>query len=296
MRLLKLWWNAARPKTLLLSIGPVLVGNGLATQQQFSLTVLTLSLTTAVLLQLLTNIANDYGDTKSGVDANRPGAPRQLQSGAISLQQARRALYLLIVLCLVSGSLLILLSSLFWHSKLLFFILGSISVIAATCYTLGSRPYGYRGLGDISVFLFFGLAAVAGSYYLQSQQLPFWIWLPAAAVGLLSVGVLNINNIRDMQLDLAAGKRTVALYLGKTVALTYFSSSWVIAMALTASFALLTPYCWVLICLILIPFFLKLDRRLRLTSEFTNYNQCLVDMVKLTFTYELLFFTGSVLS
>lgn len=293
---LKLWWNAVRPNTLLLSVGPVLLGNGLAAQDHFSVTMLALSIATALLLQLLTNIANDYGDTKNGADTHRPGARRHIQSGKISLENAYRILCLLATLCLLSGTLLILLSNLSWLAKLFFFVLGGISITAAIFYSLGPKPYGYFGFGDLSAFLFFGLAAVAGAYYLQFQQLPFWLWLPATALGLLGVGVLNINNIRDLALDRAAGKKTLALYLGKSTALTYFSLSWVTAMVLAACFALVKPNYWVLTCLLLTPVFLNLDRQLRKTGEFTKYNQLLVRMVKLTFTYEMLFLVGIFLS
>lgn len=265
------------------------MGTALAAEYHFDPFTFSLVLSTALLLQILTNLANDYGDTLKGTDANRPGPARQIQSGEIPLAQVRRGLVWLTLLCALCGALLVLSAGLDWHSTFLFLMLGLLSIIAAITYTVGTRPYGYRSLGDLSVFLFFGLVAVAGSFYLQARQLPVWIWLPAIAAGLLSVCVLNINNIRDMATDREAGKRTLALLLGKTQALNYFSLSWIICLLFTLAYALITGQFFVLAILLLTPLFFRLDLRLRGAKEFTSHSLVLVEMVKLTFGFELLF-------
>jgi 1,4-dihydroxy-2-naphthoate octaprenyltransferase len=212
------WLKAARLRTLPLTLVCIGVGGGVAFyQDRFSMTVWWLSLLTAVSLQILSNFANDYGDFLKGTDnANRVGPERALQSGALSIKQMRNALLLLILVSLFSGVFLIYkapgLSS--FPQLLAFFGIGLLSILAAIAYTVGKNAYGYKGLGDIMVFLFFGLTGVAGSFYLHSGIWPISIWLPAASVGFFSVGVLNMNNTRDMENDRACGKITVPVRIG----------------------------------------------------------------------------------
>ncbi|KDM90626.1 1,4-dihydroxy-2-naphthoate polyprenyltransferase [Photobacterium galatheae] len=212
------WLDATRPKTLLLAIAALLCGNALAAAQgHFSPLVALLALVTALLLQILSNLANDYGDVRKGTDnAQRLGPVRGLQSGAITLTAMRSAITLTLLLTTISGIALLLLAKPSLTVLLTFLGLGIASIIAALAYTLGTRPYGYRGLGDPAVLIFFGWVAVGGSYYLQSHQFSLTILLPATASGLLAVGVLNLNNLRDMDNDRACGKITLAARLGPT--------------------------------------------------------------------------------
>lgn len=288
------WWRAVRPHTLLLSIGPILLGSALAVTTQLNPIILVLSLLTAVLLQTLTNIANDLGDTEKGVDRNRPEPQRQIQTGEISKQQARLALLINTLLCGLSGILLIHSAKLLPSGAALFLSVGGAAILAAIFYTLGAKPYGYRGLGDLSVFLFFGLTAVLGTCYLQAGMLSPLAVLPATAAGLLSVSVLNINNIRDIEFDRQAGKITLAMKLGKPRALTYFSLCWILAMAATFIYLIAAAMPLAIIPILLTPLFIRLDRQLRRIDTFNSYNQALAQTVKLTFAYELLF-TGALL-
>ena len=178
---------------------------------------------TAILLQILSNLANDYGDFKKGTDsAKRVGPQREMQSGAITEKEMKRGLVFTAGLCLVSGALLIFVfSGLTWQELAVFTALGIGVVLAALLYTLGKHPYGYRGLGDFYCFLFFGWAAVAGTFYLATKTLDFSVLLPASAMGFLSNAVLNINNMRDYENDKASGKNSLVVKLGLKKAFIY---------------------------------------------------------------------------
>ena len=227
----KTWIKAARPRTVLLSFSGVLLGGFLAIDQLRSLslskgraylTILFCALT-AIMLQILSNLANDYGDFKKGTDgAKRVGPQREMQSGSITEKEMKRGLAITAVLCLISGALLIFVfARLTWQELAVFAALGIGAVLAALLYTLGKHPYGYRGLGDLYCFLFFGWAAVAGTFYLATKSLDFSVLLPASAMGFLSNAVLNINNMRDYENDKASGKNSLVVKLGLKKAFIY---------------------------------------------------------------------------
>ena len=231
MAKLKTWIKASRPRTVLLSFSGVLLGGFLAFDQLRSLSlskgrlyfVLLFATLTAVLLQILSNLANDYGDFKKGTDgAKRVGPQREMQSGAITEKEMKRGLAIASALCLISGALLIFVfAQLTWQELAVFAVLGIGAVLSALLYTLGKRPYGYRGLGDLFCFLFFGWAAVAGTFYLATKNLDFSVLLPASAMGFLSNAVLNINNMRDYENDKASGKNSLVVKLGLKKAFVY---------------------------------------------------------------------------
>ena len=178
---------------------------------------------TAITLQVLSNLANDYGDFKQGVDnAHRTGPQRTLQSGAITERQMRAGIAITAAIAFVAGALLIFVfARLTWRELAVFAALGVGAVLAALLYTLGKRPYGYRGLGDLFCFLFFGWVAVAGTYYLSTKILEFTVLLPATAMGFLSNAVLNINNMRDYENDKASGKNSLVVKIGLKRAFAY---------------------------------------------------------------------------
>ena len=228
MAKLKSWIRAARPRTVLLSFSGVLWGGFLAARlaingEFFYPFPILFAAITAVLLQILSNLANDYGDYKKGTDsAKRVGPQREMQSGAITEKEMKRGLAFTAGLCLVSGALLIFVfSGLTWLELAVFTALGIGAVLAALLYTLGKHPYGYRGLGDFYCFLFFGWAAVAGTFYLATKTLDFSVLLPASAMGFLSNAVLNINNMRDYENDKASGKNSLVVKLGLKKAFIY---------------------------------------------------------------------------
>ena len=226
LRQIRPWIRAARPRTVLLSLSGVMLGGFLAASAPvFHPVPILLAALTAILLQILSNLANDYGDFKKGVDnAHRAGPQRVLQSGALTERQMRIGIFLTVLLCLGSGLLLLLSVVLLqgaWHKVLVFALLGVAAIAAALLYTLGHRPYGYRGLGDLFCFLFFGWVAVAGTYYLTAIGFDLAVLLPATAIGCCSNAVLNINNMRDYENDKAQGKNTLVVKLGLKKAFLY---------------------------------------------------------------------------
>jgi 1,4-dihydroxy-2-naphthoate octaprenyltransferase len=178
---------------------------------------------TTIFLQVLSNLANDYGDSIHGADhAERQGPSRAVQSGAISLAQMRKAVILFSLLSLISGISLLLISfGTDWQAIFFFLGLGLLSILAAIGYTVGKKPYGYIGLGDISVLIFFGLVGVMGSYYLFTHFVTAFEILPALSCGLFSIAVLNVNNIRDIDSDKKAGKFSIPVRIGKRNAAIY---------------------------------------------------------------------------
>jgi 1,4-dihydroxy-2-naphthoate octaprenyltransferase len=171
---------------------------------------------TTTLLQILSNMANDYGDSQKGTDnINRLGPLRTVQSGEISPSQMKKGIWIVSLLSLLSGILLLYVSfKNDFFVALLFLFIGLAAIAAAIKYTVGKGAYGYAGFGDLFVFIFFGLVGVFGSYYLNTQNFRLDVLLPAVSIGLLSTGVLNLNNLRDFENDIQSGKHTLAARLG----------------------------------------------------------------------------------
>ncbi len=220
---LGVWIKAARLRTLPLAIAGAIAGNLLAYAEtkQLNILVFLLSVLTAILLQILSNYTNDYGDYKNGADTQER-TDRVMASGQISEQKMAKAIKVLVVFCLILGTLLLSIAVKKLNGNfLILFLLGIGGIAAAFFYTAGKKPYGYIGLGDMAVYLFFGNLAVMGTYFLQTGSVNSHSWWVASAVGLLSVGVLNVNNIRDIETDKAKGKRTIPVNIGYNKALAY---------------------------------------------------------------------------
>ena len=214
---MKNWISAARLRTLPLSISGIFLGSLLAAYQgQFDGLLFALACVTTLLLQVLSNYANDYGDGIKGTDKDRTGEKRAVASGDISAESMKRAVKIMAVLSGVSAFALIALAYLPNYIELFvtYVVLGIASVWAAISYTVGDKAYGYRALGDAFVFIFFGLISVIGTYMLYTKSFDATLLLPAAAIGLLSTAVLNLNNMRDIPQDKRANKNTVAVMLG----------------------------------------------------------------------------------
>ena len=245
---LKMWWETARPKTLPLALASIFSGSALgywANPQGFSVAVMALCLLTTILLQVLSNFANDYGDHQKGSDTKeRIGPLRGIQKGAISAQELKWGLILMGLASFVSGAVLIAIAYENFTDLLAFAGLGILAIIAAITYTVGSKPYGYMGLGDISVLLFFGLLGVGGTYYLQAHHIEGIILLSAIGSGLLATAVLNINNLRDIEQDAKAGKNTLAVRLGAHKGRIYHCLLLSVAALCYLLFAFLTATSW----------------------------------------------------
>ncbi|HEY0772071.1 MAG TPA: 1,4-dihydroxy-2-naphthoate polyprenyltransferase [Sphingobacteriaceae bacterium] len=220
----KVWIKAFRLRTLPLALSSIAMGGFLASAANaFRWDIFLLAVLTTIFLQVLSNLANDYGDSIHGADsADRKGPSRAVQSGAISKAKMKTAIGILIILSLASGISLLLVSfGLDWKALLFFFGLGILSILAAIAYTVGRKPYGYAGLGDISVLVFFGLVGVMGSFYLFTKTVSAYEVLPALSCGLFSIAVLNINNIRDIESDRKAGKFSIPVRIGREKAVAY---------------------------------------------------------------------------
>ena len=226
------WIQAARLRTLPLSMSGIILGSFIARWRitenggTWDWKIFALALVVTLLYQILSNFANDYGDGVKGTDKLRVNEAEQraVASGRITANQMRNAVILFAVLSLVATIALLYLA--FFRDNLMkefytFVGLGIASILAAIGYTVGKKPYGYLGLGDIFVFIFFGLVSVGGSYFLFTKTFSWDILLPATAVGMLSAAVLNLNNMRDIESDRASGKKTLALRLGFRNAMIY---------------------------------------------------------------------------
>lgn len=242
----KAWLQAARLRTLPLSISGILVGSFYAYSQGFiNWGILSLALVTTLGLQVLSNFANDYGDGVKGTDnEHRIGPQRAIQSGAISIQSMKKGIIITALLTLLAAITLIYLSfgkDNFAYS-VFFFLLGLAAIAAAIKYTVGSSAYGYRGLGDLFVFIFFGLVSVIGCYFLFAKNVDYRVVLPAVSIGLLSVAVLNLNNMRDQVSDAMSGKNTLVVKMGAKAAKIYHYTVIITALALTLTFAILNNF------------------------------------------------------
>lgn len=295
------WLHAARPRTLPLATACIIMGSGLAAAGgSFSWLVALFSFITAILLQILSNLANDYGDSFHGADhVERQGPKRAVQSGLVTPAQMKRAILLTSLLAVVSGILLLWFA--FGNKSLsftvLFILLGAAAIGAAITYTAGKMPYGYVGLGDLAVLIFFGWVGVIGSYFLQTNRFSWETVLPATACGLLAVAVLNVNNIRDMDSDRIAGKNSIPVRLGLPRARIYH---WVL---LTLATLLAVIYCllnssslWQYLFLAAVPLLVRNGLAIDRATELPALNPWLKQLSIASLVFVTLFSIGQVLS
>lgn len=261
MTKLNSWIKAFRLRTLPLALASIIMGSLLAIHDgTYRWMVIILAAVTTILLQVLSNLANDYGDSVKGTDnEGRLGPTRTVQGGEISHEQMKKAVIIFTSLSLLSGVWL--LYATFGEkigTALVFFFLGLAAIAAAIKYTIGKNAYGYSGLGDLFVFIFFGLAGVFGTYYLNTLHFNWEIFLPAISVGLMSTGMLNLNNMRDIDNDIRSGKHTLASALGIHKAKIYHLLLIGVALA-TALIYITLNYSspWNLLFLITVPLFIK---------------------------------------
>jgi len=224
---LGIWISAIRLRTLPLALAAISVGSSFAFYEgKGDPSILTLTLITSLMLQILSNLANDYGDFEHGIDdKSRVGPERAMQSGRISKKQMLVGIVIATLLAFLFGCLLLIKAFYPDHIGQLFVFLGLgiLSILGAYKYTAGKNPYGYRAFGDLAVFIFFGIIGVFGSYWIFTKSFNIYVLLSAFGFGLLIVSVLNLNNMRDLEADKAAGKRTLAVVLGIKQAMIYQS-------------------------------------------------------------------------
>lgn len=243
---MKHWIEAARVRTLPLSVSGILVGSFYAmSQAYFNWKIVIFALSTTLGLQILSNFANDYGDGVKGTDNDdRVGPKRAIQSGTITPQAMKVAMFFMTFLTLVSALMLIYVSfkGKYLLYSIVFFVLGLLAITSAVRYTVGKNPYGYRGYGDVFVFIFFGLVSTFGIYFMFSKTIDWLLLLPATAIGFLSVGVLNLNNMRDEESDRKVGKNTLVVQKGGAWAKKYHFFLVISAMVLVLVFAFLNKF------------------------------------------------------
>jgi 1,4-dihydroxy-2-naphthoate octaprenyltransferase len=243
---MKHWIEAARVRTLPLSVSGIIVGSFYAMSQgMFNWNIVTFALLTTLGLQILSNFANDYGDGVKGTDnKDRVGPMRAIQSGMITPNAMKKAIGLTAVITFTFAVLLIYFA--FKESYLLyslfFLMLGIVAIASAIRYTVGKGAYGYRGFGDLFVFIFFGMVSTFGVYFMFSKNMDWLLLLPATAIGFLSVGVLNLNNMRDEESDRKAGKNTIVVKMGGENAKKYHFFLVISAMVLVLLFAYLNNF------------------------------------------------------
>lgn len=297
---LRTWISAARLRTLPLSVSGIIVGTALAFEKGlFDWLIFSFAILTTLGLQILSNFANDYGDGVKGTDnEERAGPIRALQSGIISDQEMKIAIIFTSVVTLFFAVWLIYFafgSENFLHS-FLFFVLGICAVAAAIKYTVGNSAYGYRGLGDIFVFVFFGLVSVIGVYFLYVQQLDPLPFLPAISVGLLSTAVLNLNNMRDQRGDKISGKHTLVVKLGAENAKIYHYALIFVAMMSMIIFAIVDADHF----MNLLYFIAFIPLLIHLKTVHKNRNPSMLDpelkkVALSTFLFAVLFFVSFIL-
>ncbi|WP_159019962.1 1,4-dihydroxy-2-naphthoate octaprenyltransferase [Algibacter sp. L3A6] len=262
----KVWISSMRLRTLPLSVSGIILASFLAAYQGvFNSVICVLAILSTLSFQILSNLANDYGDGVKGTDNDdRIGPERAIQSGVITPKEMKRAITINVAISVI----LALLTVYFAFGKahfflaVLFFALGVAAIIAAIKYTVGGNAYGYNAMGDVFVFLFFGLVSVVGGYVLYAKTIDFVVILPAMVIGLLSAAVLNLNNMRDIESDTKSNKITLALKLGSQKAKTYHSALVVSAILLSVLFGIIfysSPFNFIFI-IAFIPLFLHLKK------------------------------------
>ncbi len=289
MNSIRHWLSAFRLRTLPLATASISLGSFLAaSENRFQWQTAILCFLTAVILQILSNLANDYGDSLHGADSkHRKGPDRAVQSGKISKTAMRNALILFVLLALTVGYFLI------REDSVIFYALGLLAIIAAIAYTIGPSPYGYAGFGDVFVLIFFGVIGVFGSYYLQTHNFNFQILFPAFACGLFCVAVLNINNIRDLQSDKLAGKNTIPVRLGEKKARIYHWLLLVTGLGCALIFTFLNyNSAWQFLFLINIPLLFINGYGISLKFEAAELDPYLKQMAIITLLFSFSFGVG----
>lgn len=293
------WIQAIRLRTLPLAWASLTMGAALAISHGvFDWSIYLLSLLTAFSLQILSNLANDYGDAVSGLDgAARVGPKRTIQDGLITKAQMKKAIVITGVLSFSLGLWLIYISFQDWYLMLIFLVLGLGAIGAAINYTVGSNPYGYSGWGDLFVLIFFGWIGVSGSYLLYNGYFDPITLLPGTSLGLLAVAVLNVNNIRDIESDKVSGKFSIPVKIGRVNAVRYHAVVLILAMVCMIIFGLQTHIAiWEWSFMLIIPLLLTNWLAVRNKTEANELDPYLKQMAMSTLVFVLLFLVGVLVS
>ena len=290
---LRLWALAARPRTLPAAVAPVLVGTSLAiVDDEFHLLAFLAALVGSIFIQIGTNLSNDYSDARRGADTeDRLGPVRVTAGGLMPPRRVLAGTYVAFGIAVLAGIYLAAITG----PELL--LVGVASIAAGVLYTGGPRPYGYEGLGELFVFLFFGVVAVVGSYYVQAEELPWEAFALSVPVGLLAAAILVVNNIRDADTDRRAGKRTLAVRLGRDRARAMFAAMLVLSYLVVVAIPLAGGLSWwVALPLLTTPLALPLWRTVAERTDGPSLNAALADTGRLLGVFSLLLAAGILLS
>ncbi len=288
---IKPWIQAARLRTLPLSVSGIIVGSAYAYHQGFSdWRIVVMALLTTLGLQVLSNYANDYGDGVKGTDAHRIGEKRLVAAGIISAKQMKRAVLITanITFILALGLIYIAFGKENFVLSLIFILLGISSIGAAIKYTVGKGAYGYSGFGDVFVFVFFGWVSVIGSNFLFTHSIDWKLFLPASSIGLLSVAVLNLNNMRDIENDKIAGKNTLVVKMGLNWAKNYHEACIAIASILFIVFCIMVKVSAIPVLIINIPLLLHIGK-IKKSEKYEDFDPELKKVALSTFALSILF-------
>ena len=289
---LSIWFMAIRPKTLPAAISPVVVGTAFATRNDvFSLLPFIAALIGALLIQILSNLANDYYDYIKGHDTkDRKGPTRVVASGLMSLRELRNGILINILVIAIIGIYLIYIGTLF------ILIIGILSIIFALLYSGGPFPLSSIGLGDLFVFIFFGLIAVNGTYYVQALSFHPNVLIGSIAPGLLITAILVVNNYRDIETDTETNKFTLAVLIGHTRTKYYYALLFIISYLIPFYFVIFEQYSlWVLLPYLSIPYAIKLVRSVWESNDGPVMNEVLAGTGKIGLLFSLLFGLGIIL-
>lgn len=290
----RIWLMAARPRTLPAAVAPVLVGTALAGYANvFHPLRFAAALVGALLIQVGTNLSNDYSDARRGADAeDRLGPVRVTAGGLVPPRQVLIATYVTFGLAVLTGVYLIVVAG--W----ILLLIGAASILAGIAYTGGPKPYGYEGLGEVFVFLFFGIVAVAGSYYVQTRHLQWEAFALATPVGLLAAAILIVNNIRDIDSDRRAGKRTLAVRIGRARSRTMYAITLAVTFAVVPVIWLASGRfsAWLLLAWLTVPLAVSLVRLVAAHTDGPSLNRALAGTGQLQLGFCVLLSAGLLLS
>ena len=285
----KAWISATRPKTLPAAVAPVVVGSALAyAHRDFMALPAVAALAVALFLQISANLANDYFDYKKGIDTDdRTGPRRVTQSGLIPPQQVKLAMVIMVVLAALTGMYLIIIGG--WPVVLI----GIACILAALAYSGGPYPLASHGLGDLFVFVFFGMVAVCGTYYVQALRLTPMVPVMGSMVGLMITAILVVNNLRDIETDQRVGKRTLAVVVGIRATKLEYSLLHASAYILPAAFWVFDLVnVFILLPLLTLPWAIQLNRTIWNNPDGAMLNQTLAGTARLALIFSLLFSMG----
>jgi 1,4-dihydroxy-2-naphthoate octaprenyltransferase len=290
---LRLWAVAARPRTLPAAVAPVLVGTALAASEGvFRPLAFAAALVGSVFIQIGTNLSNDYSDARRGADTeDRLGPVRVTSGGLMPPRHVLVGTWVAFGIAVAAGAYLVTVAG--WE----LLVVGAASILAGVLYTGGPRPYGYEGLGELFVFLFFGVVAVVGSYFVQTERLAWEAFALSVPVGLLAAAILLVNNVRDVDTDRRAGKRTLAVKLGRDRAAALFAGALVIAFASPVAIWLAGGLsAWILLPLLAVPLAVPLARTVRSRRDGPSLNAALGRTGALLAAVSVLLSTGVLVS